>query len=241
MEEHKLIVVELFNGFLKWVFSLFGIGYDHSKDIVSTHLFMSLVVVVLIFLFFKLTVKNLSLYPGKMQMALEMFYKSLRGLVDDVMGREGHKFIPVLGTLGLFIGISNLIGLFPEMASPTANINVTVGCAVFIFIYYPFQGIKKHGILGYMKTFMGPEWWLAPLMIPIEVVSHISRLLSLSFRLFGNIFGEDMVIVIIFTHILAFVAPIPIMGFAIFTSLLQAFIFVMLSTIYLAGAVSEEH
>jgi F-type H+-transporting ATPase subunit a len=241
MEEHKLVVVEFINNFIKWFFSLVGIGVDKSKDIIPGHVVMALIVTLGVIIFFRLTVKNLSIFPGKMQYTLEMIYKFFRGLVDDMMGEEGRRFIPVLGTLGIFIAISNLIGLIPEMASPTANLNVTVGCAIFIFCYYHYQGIKKHGVLGYIKTFMGPEWWLAPLFIPIELVSHFSRLLSLSFRLYGNIFGEDMVIIIIFTYILSFIAPIPIMAFAIFTSLLQAFIFVMLSAIYLAGAISEEH
>ena len=181
------------------------------------------------------------MFPGKMQNAMEMYYKFFQSLVDDMIGREGHRFIPALGTLGTFIAVSNLIGLLPEMGSPTSNLNVTAGCALFIFIYYHAQGIKKHGVWGYFKTFTGPNWGLSWLFLPIEIISHFSRLLSLSMRLFGNIFGEDMVIVIISTYLLSFIVPLPVMGLAIFTSLLQAFIFVMLSTIYLAGAVSEEH
>lgn len=243
MEEHKLVIVELINKLLKWLFSSMGIGFDKSKDLVPAHLVMAVLVTVLIIVFFKLTVKakNLDLFPSKMQNALEMFFKFFQKLVDDMMGPEGRKFIPALATLGTFIAVSNLIGLLPEMGSPTAKLDVTVGCAVFIFIYYHYQGVKKHGTWGYIKTFMGPAWWLAWLILPIEIVSHFSRPLSLSMRLFGNIFGEDMVIIIIATYLFSFVVPIPVMALAIFTSLLQAFIFVMLSTIYLAGAMAEEH
>lgn len=241
MEEHRLIIVELVNNLVKWLLSLVGIGFNPHKDIIPTHIVMALLVTAIIIFFFKLSVKNLSMFPGKMQNALEMYYKFFQNLVDDMIGREGRRFIPALGTLGTFIAVSNLIGLLPEMSSPTANLNVTAGCALFIFIYYHVQGVKRHGIWGYFKTFTGPNWGLSWLFLPIEIVSHISRLLSLSMRLFGNIFGEDMVIVIISTYLLSFIVPLPVMGLAIFTSLLQAFIFVMLSTIYLAGAVSEEH
>lgn len=241
MEEHKLVIVEWINSFLKWLFSLVGIGFDPAKDILPTHVVMAVIVTAVIIVFFKLTVKNLSLFPQKMQNVLEFYYKFFQTLVDDMIGPEGRKFIPALGTLGTFIAVSNLIGLLPEMGSPTANLNVTAGCAVFIFLYYHYQGIQKHGVWGYFKTFLGPEWWLYWLFLPIELVSHFSRMLSLSMRLFGNIYGEDMVIIIIASYLLRFVGPVPVMALAIFTSLLQAFIFVMLSTIYLAGAMAEEH
>lgn len=240
MEEHKFVIVEWINGLLKWLFSSLGIGYEKGKDIIPAHLVMALVATVIIVLFFKLSVRKLHIFPGKMQYFLEIFYKFFRGLVDDMIGEEGRKFIPALGTLGVFIAVSNLLGLFPEMGSPTANLNVTVGCAIFIFFYYHYQGVKKHGVWGYIRTFMGPVWWLAWLFLPIEVISHFSRPLSLSMRLFGNIFGEDLVIIII-ASLVPFIAPMPVMALAIFTSLLQAFIFVMLSTIYLAGAMAEEH
>jgi F-type H+-transporting ATPase subunit a len=240
MEEHKLVIVELVNKLVKWFMSTVGIGFDPSKDVIPSHIVMAVIVTAVIIIFFKMTVKNLSMFPNKMQNALEMFYKFFQGLVDDMMGHEGRKFIPVLGTLALFIAISNLLGLLPEMASPTANLNVTAGCAVFIFLYYHYHGVKKHGLWGYIKTFMGPAWWLAWLILPIEIVSHFSRPLSLAMRLFGNIFGEDLVIIII-ASLVPFVAPLPVMGLAVFTSLLQAFIFIMLSTIYLAGAMAEEH
>lgn len=243
MEEHKLVIVEFINNFLRWVLGIFGVEGLEGKEIIPSHIVMALLVTVAIILFFKLTVKKEKLSvrePGKMQNFLEMIYKFFQGLVDDVIGHEGRKFIPVLTTLGLFITVSNLVGLLPEMGSPTASLNTTAGCAVFIFLYYHYQGIKKHGLLGYIRTFMGPVWWLGPLFLPIELISHLSRPLSLSLRLYGNIYGEDYVIIII-AGMLAIAAPLPVMALAVITSLLQAFIFVMLSTIYLAGAMAEEH
>ncbi|MCK4764428.1 MAG: F0F1 ATP synthase subunit A [Candidatus Aminicenantes bacterium] len=238
--EHEFVIVQLINGFLRWLLSSIGIAVDQSKDILSAHIVMAFIVTVIIVVLFKAAVKNLSIFPGKVQNAIEMYYKFYRGLVDDMVGHEGRKFIPALATLGTFIAVSNLLGLFPQMGSPTANLNVTVGCAIFVFVYYHYQGVKKHGLWGYIKTFMGPVWWLSWLFLPIEIVSHVSRPLSLSMRLFGNIFGEDLVIIII-ASLVPFVAPMPVMALAVFTSLLQAFIFVMLSTIYLAGAMAEEH
>ncbi len=160
-------------------------------------LYLLIIATLIIIVFFKLTVKNLSLFPGKMQNFLEMLYTAFRGMIDDAMGEQGRKFLPVIATMGIFIAVSNLMGLLPELGSPTANLNVTVGCAFFVFVYYHYQGIRKHGVFGYLKTFMGPIWWLAILFVPIEIISHFSRPLSLSIRLYGNIFGEDMVIIII--------------------------------------------
>lgn len=243
MEEHKLVIVEFINNFFRWVLGIFGVEGLEGKEIIPSHIMMALLVTAAIILFFKLTVKKEKLSvrePGKMQNFLEMIYMFFQGLVDDVIGHEGRKFIPVLTTLGLFITVSNLVGLLPEMGSPTANLNTTVGCAIFVFFYYHYQGIKKHGLLGYIRTFMGPVWWLGPLFLPIELISHLSRPLSLSLRLYGNIYGEDYVIIII-AGMLAVAAPLPVMALAVITSLLQAFIFVMLSTIYLAGAMAEEH
>ncbi len=238
--EHKLVIVEFVNGILRKILGLFGMHTDQGTEIIQSHILMALIATLIIIVFFKLTVKNLSLFPGKMQNMLEMLYTGFRGMIDDTIGVEGRKFIPVISTLGIFIAVSNLMGLLPELGSPTANLNVTVGCAFFVFVYYHFQGIRKHGFFGYLKTFTGPIWWLAILFIPIEIISHFARPLSLSIRLYGNIFGEDMVIIII-ASLVPFIAPLPIMGLALITSLLQAYIFVMLTTIYLAGAMESEH
>ena len=240
MEEHKLVIVDAINNIFVWILSHIGIAIKKGSEIIPAHVVMAIIATLIVIIFFKLTVKNLKLFPGKMQNVLETLYKAFQSLIDDVIGHEGRKFLPALATMGIFIACANLMGLFPEMASPTANLNVTVGCAVFIFVYYHYQGVKKHGFLGYLKTFAGPAWWLAWLFFPIEIISHFSRPLSLSMRLFGNIFGEDLVIIII-ASLIPYIAPLPMMAFAIFTSLLQAFIFVMLSAIYLSGAMASEH
>lgn len=236
--EHKPFIAVLVNDLLVKLLGLFGIHPTH--EVLPPHLVMAFLVTLLLVVFFKLAARNLSIFPGKMQNFLEMLYTFFQSLLDDMVGHEGRKFLPAVGTLGIFIVVSNLIGLVPEMGSPTANLNVTAACALFIFLYYNFQGIRKHGPWGYFKTFMGPAWWLAWLMIPIELISHFSRPLSLSIRLFGNIFGEDLVILIL-ASLVPFVVPLPMMAMAIFTSFIQGFVFVMLSTLYLAGATASEH
>lgn len=239
MEEHELIIVEWVNGLLRSVLGLFGIQ-SQTREILPSHVVMALLVTFILVVLFRLGSRHLELFPNRLQALMEMIYRGFRSLVDDVIGTEGRRFIPALGTVGLFIASCNLLGLLPELASPTANLNVTVGCAVFIFFYYHYQGVRKHGLFKYIRSFAGPVWWMAPLFVPIEVISHFSRPLSLSMRLFGNIFGEDLVIIII-ASLVPFIAPLPMMGLAVFTSLLQAFIFVMLSAIYLAGAMESEH
>jgi F-type H+-transporting ATPase subunit a len=236
--EHNPLVAGLINGLIRSVAGLFG--FQLHGDPIPAHLIMAMIVTLVLILFFKLTVRNLSLFPKKMQVLLETIYLFFRNHVDDTIGAEGRKFIPALGTLGLFIAMANLIGLFPEMSSPTANMNVPAGCAIFIFLYYHAQGVKKHGFFGYLKTFTGPAWWMAWMFAPIEVISHFSRPMSLTVRLFCNIFGEDLVIIII-VSLVPFIAPLPMMAMAIFTSLLQAYIFIMLSSVYLAGAIATEH
>ncbi len=236
--EHNPLFAVWINRLLKSAAALAGIHFH--GDPLPTHVIMAILATLLLVVFFKLTVKNLSLFPAGMQTLLESIYLFFRSIVDDMIGSEGRKFIPVLGTLGLFIAVSNLLGLLPEMASPTANLNAPAGCAVFIFLYYHSRGVQKHGFLGYLKTFTGPKWWLGWLFAPIEIISHFSRPMSLTVRLFCNIFGEDLVIIII-VSLVPFVAPLPMMAMAIFTSLLQAYIFVMLSSVYLAGAIASEH
>jgi F-type H+-transporting ATPase subunit a len=239
MEEHKILIVEALNKALNWVLSLF-MEIRPNSQIIQPHLLMALIAAVLIIILLKGGTRNLNIFPNKIQTLLEMVYGFFKDMVVDVMGEGGKKYIPVVGTLGLFVFTSNLLGLLPDLSSPTANLNVTVGCALFVFFYYHLQGVKKHGLLKYLKHFTGPVWYLSFIFFPIEIISHISRPVSLSLRLFVNIFGEDLVILSIAT-IFAYIAPVPIMAFAIFTSVLQAYIFITLSLIYLSGAVASEH
>ncbi len=135
---------------------------------------------------------------------------------------------------------SNFLGLIPGFLAPTSNLNSTAAPALVVFAVYQYIGIRKHGA-GYIKHFfLGPVSWLAPLMLIIELIGHFARPLSLSMRLFGNIFGEDLVIIILFM-LVPFLVPLPMFFLGLFTSALQAYVFMMLSMIYISGALEEAH
>ena len=179
--------------------------------------------------------------PGKLQLVLESLVGGLIGMLEENVGHKGRQFLGLVGTLGLFILTSNLLGLVPFFSSPTVSLNMPVGCTLVTFLYYNFQGIRAQGVGPYFKHFLGPLLPLAIIMLPIEIISHLSRVLSLSIRLFGNIFGEELVVLVL-GSLIPFVVPVPMMLFGVFGSLLQAFVFIMLTMIYLGGAVAaEEH
>ena len=187
----------------------------------------------------RLSVEN----PGKLQIVLEDIVRAIRGLLEEWIGPTGPRYMPLVATLGIFILVSNYSGLVPGLMAPTSSINVTLGCALTIWVYYHFQGIKAQGIGPYLKHFAAPPGApiiLAPIMLPIEIISHFSRVMSLSLRLFGNVFGEELVIAILFS-IIPFLVPLPMMLLGLVTGGLQAFIFMLLSIIYLQGAVAVEH
>jgi F-type H+-transporting ATPase subunit a len=146
----------------------------------------------------------------------------------------------LIATFFIFIFFSNVFGLIPGFFSPTANINTTLACALIVFVTTHVVGIKIHGV-KYIKHFLGPIWWLAPLMLIIEIIGHFSRILSLTLRLFGNIMGEDLVLAILLMLAGQFLAPLPMMFLAVFTSFVQAFIFSLLTMLYISGAMEHAH
>lgn len=241
--EHSLFIVELFNKAfgkpLAALLGLLGIKVANPSHLVPDYIVMSLIVVVVMGLIFGLASRKLSLVPSKRQTVLELIVGLFEGLIMDTIGEQGKKYLPVIGSVGIFVFSSNMLGLIPGLMSPTSKLNVTLGCALVVFTYYHWQGMKAQGVFKYLKTFAGPIPAIAPLMLPIELISHFSRPVSLSLRLFGNIFAEDLLILIM-ASIIPFFLPLPFMAIAIFTSLIQSFVFVLLSCIYIAGAVSHE-
>lgn len=193
----------------------------------------------------KLKTKN----PGRFQMFLEFTVTALDNFVKGIVGEENAKTLtPIIGATFIFILVLNLWGLIPGFMSPTANINTTVALALSAFLLVQYLGFRKMGF-KYLMHFVGEPIWLAPLMLPIHVIGELARPLSLSIRLFGNIFGEDMVIAVILTIVMTYfgkaLLPLqfPMVLFAVFTSLVQALVFSMLVCIYIAVAVAghEEH
>ena len=193
----------------------------------------------LLALFSFLATRKLSIYPGKMQHVFEVILGGIRNLVLDVMGPEGLRFFPLIATVAIFILTANLLGIIPGFESPTSSLNTTVSVAVIVVVLTHVVGIRVHGF-KYVKQFLGPVWWLSPIMLPIELVSHLARPLSLSVRLFGNIMGEDLVVAIILL-LVPFLVPLPVFVLMIFTSVIQTLVFVMLSMIYIQLAMEEAH
>jgi len=247
MEEQPLWIVEAVNAVLgKPVAALLGaLGFHVSgPEVIPPHIVMTMFIVVLVTVVCAIMKPRLSVEnPSKFQILLEDGVLGVQGLLVEWIGPEGKQYLPLIATFGIFILLGNYAGLVPGLVSPTANINVTVGCAITTWVFYHFQGIRKQGIVNYAKHFAVPPGapvWMAPLMLVIELISHTSRLLSLSLRLFGNIFGEELVIVIL-GSIIPFIVPLPMMFLGLITGGLQAFIFVLLSIIYLQAAVAVEH
>jgi|SRR5580700_9477907 F-type H+-transporting ATPase subunit a len=184
----------------------------------------------------RLSVEN----PGKFQHIMEVFLQFTENMCDDVIGHDGGRYVALIGTLGLFVALCNLLGIFPSFATATGTIYVTLGCAVVAFLYYNYHGIRQHGILGYLKHLSGPLWWLAFLILPVEVVSNTLRLLSLSVRLWANMMVGEL-IEHVFTSLVPLLVPAIFVGLHVFVSFLQAYIFMILPAVYISLAVSEEH
>jgi F-type H+-transporting ATPase subunit a len=218
---------------------LSAMGLDHFAHSYShvTHAWLVMLILIVSAL---LMVKAVRLLPGKGQNFFEVLVDGLESFMVEITGPEGRFFFPYIATVFLFILISNLIGLIPGFNSPTANLNTTLALALCSFVYTHVIGIKFHGA-KYIKHFLGPVWWLAPLMFPIELIGHVARIMSLSVRLFGNIFGKEMVLTILFTLAGLYLAPLPILFLGILVSFIQALVFMLLSIMYFVGSMEHAH
>jgi F-type H+-transporting ATPase subunit a len=185
-------------------------------------------------------VKGLSLVPRKGQNFFEIIISGIEEFMVEITGEEGRWLLPLAATIFIFIFVSNLIGLVPGFFPPTASLNTTLACALIVVVFTHIIGVKYHGA-KYIKHFLGPVWWMVPIILPIEIIGHLARILSLSFRLFGNMMGHELVLGILFFLAGAFFAPLPIMALGIFVSLVQAFVFFLLSIMYFTGAMEHAH
>lgn len=198
------------------------------------------VTVLLLITFGKMATSNLALVPSGMQNMFEVVLEMILNFMTELMGKkQARRFFPMIATFSLFIFVCNMMGVFPGMASATANLNITVACALIVFFTVHIFGVKEHGF-KYLKHFMGPVVWLAPLMFPIELIGHLARPLSHSLRLFGNIMGEDTLLIIL-AGMVPLLVPLPIMALMVFTSFVQTFVFVLLAILYVQGAVEHAH
>ncbi len=203
------------------------------------HVFYSWMAMAILFIAAIIVRCKLTMVPGKMQNFFETIVGTLENFIIETMGEDGRRFVPFLSALFLYILTMNLLGLIPGCDAPTANINTNVGMAVFVFLLYQGVGLArwKH---HYIHHFMGPSIYLCWLMIPLELVSHLSRPLSLTLRLFGNIRGEEIVIILCFAMAPIFTS-LPIYALFLLGKCMQAFVFFMLAMAYLKGALEEAH
>jgi F-type H+-transporting ATPase subunit a len=245
---HALWIVEIankiFGPLVLAIFQPMGFVFADPAKPIPDHIVMCAIILALFVALGLLLRSRLSVeHPGKLQIVLEDLVTAVLDLMRSNIGPSAPKYFPLVGTIGLFIFTANMIGKIPGFMSPTASINVTLGCALTVWVYYHWQGVRAQGAGKYLAHFAAPPGapiFLAPIMLPIELISHLSRVLSLSLRLFGNVFGEEMVVLII-ASIIPLLAPLPMAVLGVITGTLQAFIFMLLTIIYLGGAVHTEH
>jgi F-type H+-transporting ATPase subunit a len=243
--EHELWLTALLNKILGTaVTGLLGkIGFPPADAAhpIPNYIAMELLVILLLvvaalWLRSRLSVEN----PGIFQQAMELVVQFTQNMADEIIGHGSRRYVTLLGTLGLFVALCNMLGLIPLFTTPTAHIQVTLGLSVVAFLYYNFQGFREHGVLGYLKHLCGPMAALALIMFPIEVISNVGRMLSLSVRLYANMQVGDL-LAEVFGGLVPIVVPVIFAALHIFVSLLQAYIFMLMPAVYIGMAVSEEH
>lgn len=229
---------------MEGIFTYLGAIFGHGQMLFVSHLVL---VAILILVVARMAMKSLRAVPTGTQNVLEAFLFGVISMGKDVVGEENaRKYLPLVATIGLFVLFNNLIGIIPGFESPTSNINVTLTLALVVFVYYNYQGIKKQGAFTYFKNFvhlgeMNPvaKFLMSLLMYPIEVVSHLSRIVSLSFRLFGNIKGDDLFLWVLLM-LVPWIIPITPLVLLTFMAFLQTFVFMILTYVYLAGAIAVD-
>jgi F-type H+-transporting ATPase subunit a len=243
MHEPELWLTKIFNDNLAGLGnSLSGlVGFKPEARPWANFVVMEILVAILVMIVFALLRPRLSAEnPGKFQHSFEVIYEFLLGQTDEQLGHHGNRYLGYFGTLFIFILFMNLLGVIPGFESPTMNPSVPLGCAVATFLYYNLVGIQANGVLKYLVHFAGPMWWMAPLMIPIELISHLARPLSLTIRLYANMYAGEQV-TLVFLSLTYLLVPAVFMGLHVFVSLLQAYIFMLLTMMYVAGATAHDH
>ncbi|MEM5558121.1 F0F1 ATP synthase subunit A [Aliarcobacter cryaerophilus] len=223
------------------LFTFLGTIGGHGQEwIILSHFVL---VIGIIFLVSRMATRKMQLVPTGSQNVMEAFVGGIVSIGTDSMGEKNSRiYMPLIGSLALVIFVSNMMGVIPGFEAPTSNINFTASLAIIVFVYYNYLGIKKNGFVNYFKHFMGPLPILAPLMFPIEIISHFSRIISLSFRLFGSVRGDDMFLMVLLM-LVPWILPLPGFFLLAVMGVLQAFIFSILTYVYIAGSImmEEEH
>lgn len=245
MSTREAWLTKLFNEYLAGIgnslLALFHQTAADPKEPWADFIVMQLLVAVIMIVLFLLLRSRLSVNkPGTLQHLFEMVHGFIVEQAHDQVGHDSHHHVVIFETLFVFLLICNLIGLIPGFVSPTQIVYVPAGCAILAFLYYNIAGFRKNGAWKYTKHFFGPVPVMAPLMFPIEIISHVARPLSLTIRLFANMYAGEQV-TLVFLSLTYLIAPAVFMGLHVFVALLQAYIFTLMAMIYVAGAVAEEH
>lgn len=261
------LVNQYFGVFALQILHALGITPENSSTPIPQHVVMLMTVVLLgsllaLWLRPRLSVEN----PGGLQQIAEMLLTNplgfgIRDLLEENAGHAGLKYVPMVGSISVLILLSNLLGVIPTFSSPSAQVSVPLGCAIVTFLYFNWQGARHHGVGGYLRHFAGPIWWLAPLMFPVEIISTCARILSLTVRLWANIFASDLLYVIflgllvqpvlwgmerspavgVLLGIFPALIPLAFVGLHIFVSIIQTYVFTLLPAMYIGFATAEEH
>lgn len=243
--EQQIWLSALLNKFLGAAVTgfLVSIGFPPADPAqpIPDYIAMELVVILLIlaaaiWLRFRLSMDS----PGRFQQVMELVVQFTQSTADEIIGHGGQRYVAMLGTLFIYVAVCNLLGLIPLFKTPTAHVQVTLGLAVAAFLYYNYHGFRQHGIVGYVKHLCGPMLAIAIIMFPIEIISNVGRMLSLSVRLYANMMVGDL-LERVFGGLIPVVIPVAFAALHIFVSFLQAYIFMLLPAVYLGMAVSEEH
>ncbi len=242
--EHEIwftaILNKLLGGVITPLLMKVGLSPAGRAHPIPNYVAMEVLVILLILIGAFVLRRRLSVdNPGKFQQTMEVVVEFIRSMTEEIIGHEGRRYVAMIGTLGIFVALCNLLGLVPTLETPTAKIQATLGCAVAAFLYYNFQGIRQHGVAGYLKHLCGPMLAIAVIMFPIEVVGNVGRLLSLSVRLYANMMVGDLLDQV-FGGLIPIAVPSIFDALHIFVSLLQAYIFMLLPAVYISMAVSEE-
>jgi F0F1-type ATP synthase, subunit a len=231
---------QLFGGLFAALLNVVGI-HAKPESAINDAFALQLVVVAVLIAFFVIVRMTLSVEkPGPVQHVAEMIHETIGEQAEQVIGHGYSRFQAYVTCIFLFVLLNNLLGLIPGIPAPTTSIMVTLGLAVPTFLYYNFHGLREQGPVGYIKHFAGPVWWMAWLIFPIEIISHLARVMSLSVRLYANMFAGDLVTLVFFSLIPVGI-PVIFLGLHLFVSIIQAFVFMLLTMIYLSLAVAHEH
>jgi F-type H+-transporting ATPase subunit a len=245
MHEPELWFTKIFNDYLAGagnaILGLAGVHAENAARPWANFITMQIVVALVIIVLFALLRPRLSVdKPGKFQHIFELVYDFLHGQSEEQVGHHGPRYIAFFGTIFIFVLFANLIGIVPGFESPTMVPSVPAGCALATFVYYNLMGLRAQGVGRYLAHFAGPMPLLAPLMVPIELISHCARPLSLTIRLFANMYAGEQV-TMVFLGLTYFLVPAVFMGLHVFVSFLQAYIFTLLTMMYVSGAVAHDH